>query len=271
MSKKRLPLLQLILAGTLLLHTGCNADQTAADRKPAKPDQQLSKYTQAKLITDKGEIVLKLEWQAAPLTCANFVKLARKGFYNGVVFHRVIPGFMIQTGDPKGNGTGGPGYKFNDEINADALGLHQKKVSNNRFYRRDIQMAIIKKLNISNRQEWQQKQDEVKALYNKIQNWSVKKLFQAAGYRYTSGLPSLKAEKFRVAMANAGPDSNGSQFFINVADTPWLNGKHTVFATVIKGTNTAVAISKVKKDNRNKPVTPLKIKKIELLSGANTK
>lgn len=251
----------------LAVSTGCSSRQLPPDRQPAKPDPALSKYTAVKLETTKGAIVIRLEWQAAPLTCRNFARLVQKGFYNGIIFHRVIPNFMIQTGDPLGNGTGGPGYKFDDEINADALGLHTRKVGNNRLYMRDVQMTIIKQLNITTRQEWQQRQSEISDLYGKIGQWSVKELYRHAGYRFTSGLPSLPARKFSVAMANAGPDSNGSQFFINVADTPWLDGKHTVFGTLISGTEIAEAISKEPRDASDKPRTPVKITRAILISG----
>jgi cyclophilin family peptidyl-prolyl cis-trans isomerase len=120
------------------------------------------KYT-ATIETAKGEIVLELFAQDAPKTVNNFVKLARKGFYDGTTFHRVIPGFMAQGGDPTGSGSGGPGYKFEDEIN------------------------------------------------------------------------SRKIATGTLAMANSGPNTNGSQFFITYAPTPWLDGKHTVFGVVTKG------------------------------------
>lgn len=117
---------------------------------------------QATLHTNKGDITLNLEDEKAPLTVANFVNLAKRGFYDGITFHRVIPDFMIQAGCPLGTGTGGPGYRFEDEFDA-----------------------------------------------------------------------SLKHDKPGVlSMANAGPDTNGSQFFITHVPTPWLDGKHSVFGAV---------------------------------------
>ncbi|HMO02480.1 MAG TPA: peptidylprolyl isomerase [Oligoflexia bacterium] len=119
----------------------------------------------AKIETSKGNIELNLYAAEAPATVANFVNLARKGFYNGLKFHRVIANFMIQGGDPRGDGTGGPGYKFADEFS-----------------------------------------------------------------------PNLKHDGPGIlSMANAGPATNGSQFFITHVATPWLDGKHTVFGKVIKG------------------------------------
>ncbi len=119
----------------------------------------------AAIETSRGEIRLDLFADQAPLTVANFVNLAERGFYNGVTFHRVIPDFMIQGGDPTGTGTGGPGYRFEDEC------------------RDDLQHA-------------------------------------AAG---------------TLSMANAGPGTNGSQFFITHGPTPHLDGKHTVFGRVAAG------------------------------------
>ncbi|WP_372744548.1 peptidylprolyl isomerase [Lutibacter sp.] len=144
----------------------------------------------AKMETSKGEILLKLEFEKTPITVANFVSLAegtnkyvldslkKKPFYNGLVFHRVLNNFMIQGGDPLGNGVGDPGYKFLDEFPKDSIG--------------DL---------------------------------------------------LLKHDKAGIlSMANSGPDSNGSQFFITHKDTPWLDGKHTVFGNVIKGQNVVDSI-----------------------------
>jgi peptidyl-prolyl cis-trans isomerase B (cyclophilin B) len=114
--------------------------------------------------TDRGPIKVELYPDKAPLTVANFVNLARRGFYDGLNFHRVIPDFMVQGGCPEGSGRGGPGYKFEDEANN--------------------------------------------------------------GVRHERGV---------LSMANAGPNTNGSQFFITHVATPWLDGKHTVFGKVVEG------------------------------------
>ena len=140
--------------------------------------------------TEKGAIKLELFSQDAPKTAANFVKLANEGFYKNLKFHRVVPGFVIQGGDPKGDGTGGPGYTFADEINPWILGLSD---------------------------------EEIKPL-------------QAQGYQYGKDLKSHKMEVGSLAMANSGPNTNGSQFFIvTEKDQPSLNGKHTVFGKVLEG------------------------------------
>jgi len=141
---------------------------------PSPPPMQIDPthtYT-ISIKTTKGDIILELYPQHAPNTVNNFVFLINEGFYNGVVFHRVIPNFVIQGGDPTGTGRGGPGYRFPDELD------------NN----------------------------------------------------------PLKHEAGVISMANAGPNTNGSQFFITHSPQPHLNGKHTVFGKVIKGQDVVKAI-----------------------------
>jgi cyclophilin family peptidyl-prolyl cis-trans isomerase len=145
--------------------------------------------------TNMGEIRFATYDADAPNTVNNFITLANKGFYDGVIFHRVIAGFMIQGGDPDGTGTGGPGYTFEDELNPQA--------------------------------------DSYKAGYKK-------------------GV---------VAMANAGPDTNGSQFFIMVADYP-LPNNYTIFGKVIFGQDVADAISKVKTGPNDRPVSSVIMEKV---------
>ena len=151
--------------------------------------------SQATMTTNHGEITLELFDEDAPKTVDNFRKLARDGFYDGLIFHRVIPDFMIQAGCPQGTGTGGPGYKFDDEIN---------------------------------------------------------------DHRIVRGT---------LAMANAGPNTNGSQFFIVTADaTPWLDGKHTAFGQVTSGQDVVDAIQSVERDGRDKPVEPVTMEKVTVSS-----
>ena len=149
--------------------------------------------SQATLHTSEGDVELELYPEDAPKTVENFTKLASEGFYDGLIFHRVIPDFMIQGGCPLGTGTGGPGYTFEDEIN------------------------------------------------------------------------EHKVERGALAMANAGPNTNGSQFFIVTAEaTPWLDGKHTVFGKVTGGQDVVDRISKVDRDDRDRPRTPVTIDSVEL-------
>jgi cyclophilin family peptidyl-prolyl cis-trans isomerase len=138
---------------------------------PAMVIDPKKKY-KARLETEKGTMVIELFADKAPKTVNNFVFLAREGFYEDIIFHRVIADFMVQGGDPTGNGSGGPGYKFEDEFHA-----------------------------------------------------------------------SLKHDKpGRLSMANAGPGTNGSQFFITHVATPWLDGKHTIFGQVIEGMDVLMSI-----------------------------
>ncbi len=191
--------------------------------------------------TNRGDLVLELFPEAAPETVKKFVKLAREGFYDGLVFHRVIPGFMAQTGDPTGTGTGGPGYKFKDEINADALGLDKLKLKDAPEYGqlagRVASSQVVEKLNIHSQEEWQSRQAEVQREWQRVmesyKELTIKELLQKAGYSFDSSLSSRPPVKGALAMANAGPDTNGSQFFINQVDTPHLKGLHTVFGQLI--------------------------------------
>lgn len=153
----------------------------------------MGSYT-ATIRTNKGNMVVELLPGPAPKTVNNFVFLANEGFYDGTIFHRVIPNFMIQGGDPTGTGTSGPGYKFEDEINP---------------------MFV----------------------------------FDRAGI---------------LAMANAGPNTNGSQFFITTVATPHLNGNHTIFGRVTEGQTVAEAISVVPRDAADKPNSPVIIETIEI-------
>ncbi len=149
--------------------------------------------TKATLHTSAGPIELELFPNEAPKTVDNFTKLANDGFYDGLIFHRVIPDFMIQGGCPEGTGRGGPGYQFEDEFN------------------------------------------------------------------------EHKVERGALAMANGGPNTNGSQFFIVTTESaPWLDGKHTVFGKVTSGQDVVDRISVADRDDRDAPRTDITIDKIEL-------
>jgi cyclophilin family peptidyl-prolyl cis-trans isomerase len=147
----------------------------------------------ATMKTSEGDIVLELFDEDAPKTVSNFKKLSSEGFYDGLIFHRVIDDFMIQGGCPEGTGTGGPGYTFEDEINPH------------------------------------------------------------------------KVVRGALAMANAGPNTNGSQFFIvTTEEAPWLDGKHTVFGEVRDGHDVVDRIGTTQTDARDRPVEPIGIVTIEL-------
>jgi cyclophilin family peptidyl-prolyl cis-trans isomerase len=149
--------------------------------------------TNATLQTNKGAIEVELFDDDAPKTVENFTKLARDGFYDGVIFHRIIPDFMIQGGDPTGTGSGGPGYQFEDEFNDN------------------------------------------------------------------------KVVRGALAMANAGPNTNGSQFFIVTAEScPWLDGKHTVFGRVSSGMDVVDAIEQVETGPGDRPTDDVRIESVAL-------
>ena len=152
--------------------------------------------SKALIKTEKGDMTVQFYDQDAPNTVANFIKLAKSGFYDNVTFHRVIPNFVIQGGDPTGTGMGGPGYQFGDEIHPE--------------------------LNFN--------------------------------------------EPYKLAMANAGPGTNGSQFFITTAATGWLLGKHTIFGEVADEVSKKVVdkIENVDTDGRDKPLDDVIIESITI-------
>ncbi len=153
----------------------------------------MKKYT-ATFKTNMGTMTAELFGDKAPKTVENFVKLAQKGFYNGTIFHRVIPEFMIQGGDPEGTGRGGPGYKFDDEF-------HPELRHN------------------------------------------------------TPGI---------LSMANAGPNTNGSQFFITEVPTPYLDNRHAVFGKITENLELVSQIARVKRDPRDRPLHDVVIESLEI-------
>lgn len=154
----------------------------------------MSENRKIKFTTNKGVFVAEMFEDKAPLTTKNFIELVEKGFYDGIIFHRVIDGFMIQGGDPTGTGMGGPGYKIKDEFGE---GL---------------------------------KHDDEGIL----------------------------------SMANAGPNTGGSQFFITLAPTPWLNGHHAIFGKVVEGMDVVRLIGVVPTDFRDRPREAVTMEKVEV-------
>lgn len=224
--------------------------------------------------TSLGDITLELLPQEAPRTVENFLGLAfgekefvdartgdtaQRPYYNGLTFHRVIKDFMIQGGCPLGTGTGGPGYAFADEINADSLGLGTTKVQDYPAAFRDVQQLAIRKLGIGSQEEFTARQEEFVAAAEALLPLSVRDLYAAAGYAYRTDIPSRPVRRGCLAMANAGPNTNGSQFFINQVDTPHLDGKHTVFGHVAAGMDVVDAIAAVATDPSGHPVEPVTI------------
>ncbi|SFM25338.1 peptidylprolyl isomerase [Pelosinus propionicus] len=198
MSKKIVSIL-LVLFVQVFLIAGCsgnngNTGSQAAPESTPKQTTTAKKNSIAKFETSKGDFKIELFEDKAPVTTKNFIDLVNKKFYDGLIFHRVIDGFMIQGGDPKGNGTGGPGYTIKDEFH-----------------------------------------------------------------------PDLKHDSAGIlSMANAGPNTGGSQFFITLAPTSWLDKKHAVFGKVTAGLEVVQAIGKVKVGANDKPAEDVIIKKITI-------
>lgn len=185
--KKIILICFMLLLGLTMSACGSAAGEVKTAMKPAT----------AVFDTSMGTFECTLATDLAPETCKNFITLAQKGFYNGLIFHRVIDNFMIQGGDPKGDGTGGPGYTIKDEFTS--------KLTHN-----------------------------------------------------SAGI---------LSMANAGPNTGGSQFFITLKETPWLDGKHAVFGKVTKGLDVVLKIGKVKTGANDRPLEPVKINKITIVEG----
>lgn len=198
-----------LLAGGLLFGVSAQANNNADVIRINEPAEPNVKEMYAKMETSMGTMTIRLFHKQAPKTVANFVGLAegtkaftdaktgkasKKPFYNGIIFHRVIPGFMIQSGDPQGTGMGGPGYEFADEFH-----------------------------------------------------------------------PSLRhSKKGILSMANAGPNTNGSQFFITDGPTPHLDNRHSVFGEVVEGLDVISTIANVKRNAEDRPLTPVVIKKLTI-------
>jgi cyclophilin family peptidyl-prolyl cis-trans isomerase len=196
MNNKLMVLIFLLLIGIIFLIAYSGEEKEEEESAVINNNDKNMNY-EITLKTNKGDIKFETYYDDAPRTVENFVKLAEEGFYDGVIFHRVIDGFMIQGGDPTGTGTGGPGYSFADEIDPES------------------------------------------------------EIYQE-GYK-----------KGVVAMANAGPNTQGSQFFIMVADYP-LPPNYTIFGKVVSGQEVADAISVVEKDGRDKPLQDVIIQEVVL-------
>ncbi len=234
--------------------------------------------------TKMGNIEVELFQNDAPKTVANFIGLAegtkeftdektgkkvKKPFYDGLIFHRVIKGFMLQAGCPQGNGRGGPGYSFADEINAVALGLDKLKaidpkkgphpflmIRSQAEYQRILISPLLRSLGITSQEELDKRKDEVEA---GLKSLTIKEAYENMGYSYSGKGSPHPPVRGSLAMANSGPNTNGSQFFINLADTNWLTGKHTVFGKVIKGMDVIDKIGAVNVDTGHKPNEDVKI------------
>jgi cyclophilin family peptidyl-prolyl cis-trans isomerase len=184
----------------LIILAGCaqGRPMTFDEFEVMRAEQKLkgAEIVKIKIETSMGDIYADLFQEETPKTVENFVTLAKKSFYDGIIFHRVIPNFMIQTGDPTGTGRGGPGYSFEDEFS-----------------------------------------------------------------------PTLQHNGPGIlSMANSGPNTNGSQFFITEVPTPYLDNRHSVFGKVTKGLDVVIAIARVPRDQQDKPLKPVAMKKVTVLT-----
>jgi len=227
--------------------------------------------------TSLGTFEAELFAQQCPETVWNFVNLAegrqetaRPGnFFDGLTFHRVIDGFMIQGGCPLGNGQGGPGYTFADEIDAKAMDLDKIKafdpkkgphpflmIQTQEQFQKNVVIPLFRAMNINSQEDFDQRKEEFQARLN---NLTIIEAYENMGYVYSDIGSAHPPVRGSLAMANAGPNTNGSQFFINLVDTDWLTGKHTVFGKVVKGMDVVDKIGAVKVDSGQKPVKDVKI------------
>ena len=255
-------------------------------QEEAKPN----KNPVALMKTSHGDVQIELFSGEAPKTVKNFIELAegkkewtdpvsrkkvKRPLYDGLVFHRVIKNFMVQGGCPAGTGKSNPGFSFEDEINATSLGLHKEMVFDAKTqnthpslalrsqtdFQRFVMSPLLKKMKINSKEEFGKRLEEVD---KRMRNLTLKECFENQGYKYDDKLKSRPPNKGVIAMANMGPNTNGSQFFINLVDTPWLTGKHTVFGKVIEGMDVVEKIGGVKVGPGSKPVEDVKIISIRL-------
>lgn len=183
-------------SATSVTSTSPGQNQSKQESQAVMAQKESPSVVKIKIETSMGDIQAELYPKEAPKTVENFVTLAKKGFYDGLIFHRVIPGFMVQTGDPTGTGMGGPGYQFaneNSELRYDRPG--------------------------------------------------------------------------RFGMANSGPDTNGSQFFITEEAQPHLDGGYTIFGQVTEGNDVVKSIGHTERDGRDKPLTNVVMKKVTVIEG----
>src|SRR3989338_10460687 len=183
-----------VLLAAIILFSGCAQQETNLNQ--LAQNSPMAKNPIVTFETSVGNFKAEIFQDKAPLTAANFLDLSKKGFYNNLTFHRIIDGFMIQGGDPNGDGTGGPGYEIKDEFH-----------------------------------------------------------------------PQLRhSSKGILSMANAGPNTGGSQFFITLAPTSWLDGKHAVFGKVVEGMEVVDAIGKVETDpSDDRPLKSIVVKKVTIV------
>jgi cyclophilin family peptidyl-prolyl cis-trans isomerase len=267
-------------------------DESPAEEPPkGKPTAASPENPTALIKTSHGEIRVELLAREAPLTVANFLGLAdgtkefkdaktgemvKRPFYDGLTFHRVIDGFMIQGGCPLGTGSGDPGYKFKDEINGKSLGLDKVKafangrphawllIRSQAQFNQLLVRPLLAQMGIQDDETLQKRMAEVR---QRMEALTLLEAYANMGYSYDESLTSSPMRRGMLAMANSGPNTNGSQFFINTVDNLYLNGKHTVFGRVVEGMETVDRIGKVEvtqpAGTPKEPVTILSIRTVK--------
>jgi cyclophilin family peptidyl-prolyl cis-trans isomerase len=261
--------LVLLIAAFSLFLVNCHANktETAAADSLEKNVDLTKNVVNVTLETSQGNIDLVLWPDMAPKTVENFVKLGTEGFYNNTYFHRVIPDFMIQGGDPNtkdkdrtNDGTGGPGYKFEDEC----YGTGAQVTGN--VEDEDTAMLVWTKLIVPYMQSAKAPQNEIFEIVKQVQEQqapepmygkTVEWYQDRTGLRdplYTEVLKAPVLYSY-ICMANSGPNTNGSQFFIVTKQpgTPWLDGKHTVFGKVVNGMDVVHKIENLPRDKSDNP------------------
>jgi peptidyl-prolyl cis-trans isomerase A (cyclophilin A) len=237
--------------------------------------------------TTRGDMVIELFPAEAPLTVQNFLALAdgskpffdtnsgvevQRPFYDGLMFHRVIAGFIIQAGSPTGGGDGGPGFTVPDEINATSLGLDQMPLIDSEGYPHPLlgiadqaafQQTILKPLyaamGVRSDADIAQRSIDIES---RLRGMSLKAFYELLGYRYMETGLSRAPLRGMLAMASSGPGTAGSQFFLTLADAPWLAGRHTVFGKLRAGQAVLDLIGRMPVDALQQPLEPVSILQI---------
>lgn len=240
--------------------------------------------------TSMGTMILELFPKEAPVTVANFIELAQgqkpfldpesgamvsRPYYDGLIFHRVIDGFMIQGGSPTGIGNGTPGFSFQDEINARSLGLDRMlaideegvphpflRIASQTQFQAVILEPLFAEMNINSQKDLENNYEEIETRINSL---TIKDVYENQGYEYTETLMSRMPVRGVIAMANSGPNTNGSQFFINLIDTEWLAGKHTVFGRVRQGMDVLDAIGATPVGEQDRPIEEVQLIQVTIL------
>lgn len=241
--------------------SGTHADVITATQAMENPANPL-----LLMRTSRGDVYLELFPQAAPRNVANFIALAHgevplvtavtpesrsasgqtpQYWYDNLAFHRVLPGYIIQSGAPQTQGSPVPDIELDDEINARQLGLHEEKLLDSagnphpwlnlqdaEDFQREVLVPLYRELGITSPQMLETRQSEI---FSTLRDMTLQQAYENMGYRYNDRLPSRQPLRGAVAMAEAKPNSNRSEFFITLTDTPWLAGRTTIIGQVVEG------------------------------------